>query len=108
MLRVLQEGLERLDAPGPGALQVQIHANEVVIHDAASAGPGDEHVQAPLAAEELLRQRVVARPASFRLGLRIQVLVDEQLAEGEEVQVDLVVLDRPALPSRDGLLDPEE
>ena len=61
-----------------------------------------------VAAEELLHQRVVGRPASFRPGLRIQVLVDEQLAEGEEVQVDLVVLDRPALPSRDRLLDPEQ
>ena len=61
-----------------------------------------------VAAEELLHQRVVSRLASFRPGLRIQVLVDEQLAEGEEVQVDLVVLDRPALPSRDRLLDPEQ
>ncbi len=61
-----------------------------------------------VAAEELLHQRVVGRLASFRPGLRIQVLVDEQLAEGEEVQVDLVVLDRPALPSRDRLLDPEQ
>ncbi|MDE0073460.1 MAG: hypothetical protein OXR82_10225 [Gammaproteobacteria bacterium] len=61
-----------------------------------------------VAAEEPLHQRVVRRPALFRPGLRIEVLVDEQLAEGEEVQVHRVVLDRPALPFRDGPLDPEE
>ena len=59
-------------------------------------------------AEELPHQRVFGRPGSLRPGLRVQVLVDEQLAEGEEVQVDLVALDRPALPSRDGLLDPRQ
>ncbi|MCY4645369.1 MAG: hypothetical protein OXE73_00565 [Gammaproteobacteria bacterium] len=61
-----------------------------------------------VAAEELLHQRVIGRPASFRPGLGIEVLVDEQLAEGEEVQVNLVALDRPALPARDRLPDPAQ
>ena len=59
-----------------------------------------------VAAEELLHQQVISRLASFRPGLRIQVLVDEQLAEGEEVQVDLVPIDRPPVPLPDRLLDP--
>ena len=63
-------------------------------------------VREAIAAEELLHQRVVGRLASFRPGLGVQVLVDEQLAEGEEVQVDLVALDRPAGLLCDRLLDP--
>ena len=61
-----------------------------------------------VAAEEPLHQGMVGGPAFLGPGLRIEVLVDEQLAEGEEVQVDRVVLDRPALLPRDGLLDPEQ
>ena len=59
-----------------------------------------------IASEELPDQRMVGRLVLLGPGLRVKILVDEQLAEGEEVEVDLVALDRPALLPRDRLLHP--
>ena len=59
-----------------------------------------------VATEELLHQRVLGRLTPLRPGLRVQILVDEQFAEGEEVQVDLVAFDRPPRLLCNRLLDP--
>ena len=65
-------------------------------------------VRETVAAEELPDHRVVGRPVRFRPDGRVEVLVDEQFGEGEEVEVDLVALDRPPVLLRDRLLDPVE
>ena len=53
-------------------------------------------VREAAAAEELLHERMVGRAVLFGPARQVEVLVDEQLAEREEVQVDLVALDGPA------------
>ena len=50
-------------------------------------------VREAAAAEKLLHERMVGRAVLLGPARRVEVLVDEQLAEREEVQVDLVALD---------------
>ena len=81
-LRVLQERLERLDFPGPRPPQVQLRPHEVGVHDAASARPRDQHVQAPFAS------LLIQRPEGHR-----QVdAVDLAVADADQDHVALVAL----------------
>ena len=50
-----------------------------------------------IAPVELSDQRMISRLVLFRPVLRVEILVYQQLAEREEVQVDFVVVDRPPL-----------
>ena len=58
VLRVLQERLEGFHTPGPGPPQVQIRADEVAVHNAAPAGPRNEHIQTPFASVPVERPEV--------------------------------------------------